>query len=208
MMKTNAPRGRSGRASALLKLSLLLAVITFTASALGLAFAGVPVAVPPRAASPVRRLAAAASDPLSVQLQADHGEKWQAVANVLKGGVAKSAEEMLRARLAAVRAQDPVFLARTEDLGKEFSLEDKAKFWAQSFGLAKRNLWDSVFADKKHESLQSIARMEILDAAGDEVEFKVWCEDGTLLHARSIFKKDPKFGFVSNGKNVFEDWTN
>jgi len=200
--------------STLLSLCMACSIALACFQAACFAFAGSSATAPGpalRAAggSRVQRLATAvAADPLSVRLQADHGEKWTAVSSVLKGSIAKTPEEMLRARLAAVAAQDPVFLARTEDLGKEFSLEDKAKFWAQSFGLAKRSLWDSVFADKRHESLQNVKKIEVIAAEGDEVEFKVYCEDGTLLWARSIFKKDPKFGWVSNGKNVFEEWTN
>lgn len=47
---------------------------------------------------------------------------------------------------------------------------------------------------------------EVLSTDGEWVEFKITCGDGKILHEKSLFSKDNKYGYVYSGEDKFADW--
>jgi len=141
----------------------------------------------------------------------DHGGKWEDVDAVLEGLQAVSAETAARARFTALKFKDPNFLARTEknDLQSE---EDRADSWAVTLGLRSNGFLDwmstplSLLGGSESQSLSDVQSFEVLSTDGDWVEFKITCQDGKILHEKSLFSKDGKYGYVYSGEDKFADW--
>lgn len=139
------------------------------------------------------------------QLKADHGDKANAVQRVLQGRPALSPEDMMRARYSACRAKDAVFMGRTERDEMRPKAETRVRGWAVTFGLEERKEEDGQ-ASEDSQALLHIQRLEVLAAKGLEVEFKMHCGEYGTLHERSIFKEDPKFGYIYTGDSIFNKW--
>jgi len=142
------------------------------------------------------------------QLQKDHGDEWwEDVKAVLNGKRAKSAENMMRARLSAVRDQDARFLGLTEDDWLEGDTAKKrAQEWKRAFGQAEIPWLDQMFWNKNFDSLKQVDSFSIISAGKDFVEFKIKCKDGKTLHEKSGYKEHPKFGYVFTGRSDFQSW--
>jgi hypothetical protein len=141
----------------------------------------------------------------------DHGDKWEDVDAVLEGLQAVSAETAARARFTALKFKDPNFLARTEkdDLQSE---EERADSWAVTVGLKTDGLlgWMSTplsfLGGAESQSLSDVQTFEVLSVDGEWVEFTIKCGDGKMLHEKSLFSKDDKYGYVYSGEDKFADW--
>jgi len=54
------------------------------------------------------------------------------------------------------------------------------------------------------EAMRTLNGLEVIAAEGQEVEFKLNCGENGFLHERSIFKEDPKWGYIYVGESVFQ----
>mmetsp|Transcript_18060 Transcript_18060/g.39768 ORF Transcript_18060/g.39768 Transcript_18060/m.39768 type:complete len:184 (+) Transcript_18060:40-591(+) len=137
------------------------------------------------------------------ELKADHGAKADAIEKILKGGAAGSPEDMVRARFSACRSKDSVFMAKTEVDPLKSKLSNRVKAWGICFGTEKGDEYDTEAG--KAANLREVEKLEILEASGNEVEFKIYCADGTLLE-RSVMKEDEKWGWVYSGESKKDEW--
>eukprot|EP00435_Cladocopium_sp_Y103_P027406 s940_g6.t1 len=133
------------------------------------------------------------------ELKADHGAKAEAIEKILRGGAAGSPEDMVRARFSACRSKDSVFMAKTEVDPLKSKLSNRVKAWGICFGTEKGDEYDTEAGDAAN--LRKVEKLEILEASGNEVEFKIYCAGGTLLE-RSVMKEDEKWGWVYSGEHV------
>eukprot|EP00933_Yihiella_yeosuensis_P080241 TRINITY_DN93644_c0_g1_i1.p1 TRINITY_DN93644_c0_g1~~TRINITY_DN93644_c0_g1_i1.p1 ORF type:complete len:231 (+),score=62.63 TRINITY_DN93644_c0_g1_i1:178-870(+) len=139
------------------------------------------------------------------QLEADHGDKWEMVDNILKGKKASSPEAIMRARFTALKFKDPQFLAATER-DETQSTKQRAEQWAVTLGIKEKNIFDSILNfGQKIEALQQPVSFEVVKADDDDVEFKIRCKDG-VLHEKSRFVSDRKYGYVYSGLSEFGNW--
>merc|ERR1719330_823323 len=107
-------------------------------------------------------------------LREDHGkEKAAIVEKVLSGKKAPAPEDMVRARFSACKAKDPVFMGRTEKDTTRPKTQERVRGWACTFGLEARTEQDGGAGES--ERLLDIESLEIIDADGLEVEFKINC---------------------------------
>lgn len=183
---------------------------------IGSSLAPRPPATPCRAAgegfgddAPKREKSKKQSVVTQEQLQADHGDKWELVDKILKGKKAENPEAMMRARFTALRFKDTVFLAATEQ-DENVSQKKRAEVWAMVLGLQQRGVFDSILAvfsgGSNYDSLSAVKKFEVVDASGSEVEFKITCANGKVLHERSKMVADKRWGFVYAGDSVFQKW--
>lgn len=141
--------------------------------------------------------------PPLADLQVEHGEDMgKAVEKVLRGGAATSPEELMRSRFTASKLKDSLFMARTEEDGRP--LEARIKQWDSSFGIATVQTGDQ---DMFQNSFQHVEKLEIIEATGLEVEFKVYCGTHGTLHERSFFKEHEKMGYIYACDSAFAKWT-
>jgi len=141
------------------------------------------------------------------KLQRDHGDKWEMVDDILKGKKAASPEAIMRARFTALRFKDPNFLAATEK--DEFlTVQKRTDQWATLLGLKESGFFDKILnMGSKIEALKDADTFELIYADEDEVEFKIGCVGGKVLHERSSFSPDRKWGFVYSGNSKFGEWS-
>jgi len=141
------------------------------------------------------------------QLQADHGEMWEAVDKIFKGEKAKSPEAIMRARFTALKYKDVGFLAATEK-EEGSSMKKRAENWATTLGLKERDFLGSIMMN--FEDIKSLAgadKFTVEKADDTMVEFKISCKDGKTLHEKSKFAKDKKYGYVYAGESDFGEWS-
>ena len=50
-----------------------------------------------------------------------------------------------------------------------------------------------------------LERLEIIEANGNEVEFKLHCKRG-VLHERSVMEEDEKYGWIYSGESKMDAW--
>ncbi|CAE6971556.1 gnt1 [Symbiodinium natans] len=137
------------------------------------------------------------------QLEADHGGKAAVVEEILKGGTAQNPEDMVRARYSACRLKDAVFMAKTEKDPMKKKLSNRVRAWALCFGTEKPDDLDAAVGEPS--KLRRLERLEIIEASGNEVEFKLHCKDG-VLHERSIMEEDEKYGWIYSGESKMDEW--
>jgi len=139
------------------------------------------------------------------QLKAHHGDELAgSVAQVLKTGKAGSPEEMMRARYSAVMSRDALFLGRTERDPNLKSVDKRAHLWAVIFGQEEATPMDGDGGDS--EKLLKAQGFEVIAAEGLEVEYKIDCGPKGILHERSIFQQNDKYGYIYSADSVFEKW--
>lgn len=144
------------------------------------------------------------------QIVEDHGaEKGKIVEAILKGdAVAKSPEEILRARFSAIRSRDCVFMAKTEIDPAQPKLSKKVRGWALCFGEEKRTSSDGDPGGP--EKLMSAQSLEVIGGGmfgmeggkANEVEFKLNCGIMGILHEKAIWVEDKDFGWIYSGETV------
>lgn len=139
-------------------------------------------------------------------LQALHGDKWKLVDAVFKGNRAESPEAIMRARFTALYFKDPGFLAATE-LDDLVNIRQRVDNWKVTLGLKEKNFLDSLrLFGEEIENLKEADSFEVIEATDTEVEFKIRCRNGKVLHERSTFKEDKKYGYVFSGESAFGKW--
>jgi len=144
------------------------------------------------------------------QLEADHGDKWEMVDKVLKGQRAESPEAIMRARFTGLKYKDPQFLAATEkDPSESTTIKKRAANWETTLGLKELSWWEKALAwgNPGQDSMQNAVSFEVIDSDEDEVEFKIRCGDGRVLHEKSTFDEDRKWGYVYSGESEFAEWS-
>lgn len=134
------------------------------------------------------------------QLRTDHGEKAEAVQEVLTGKPASCPEDMVRARFSAVRAKDVVFMARSEKDEGRPKVDDREHGWAVVFGL------EDDADPGISQALRTCKGFELVSVDGNEVEFKIDCGDNGVLHERSVMVEHKKFGHIYSGDSIFSNW--
>lgn len=149
------------------------------------------------------------------QLQKDHGDKWEDVDRILKGKKAVSPEAIMRARFTALKFKDVNFLAATEEDENRQTRKERAEGWAITLGLKfqEKGFFDDIpfFGGGNDEeedsySLRDPVSFEVVSADGDTVDFKIFCRDGKVLHEKSVFKEDRKWGYIYSGESEFFSW--
>lgn len=142
-------------------------------------------------------------------LKALHGDKWEVVDKIFKGEKAQTPDAIMRARFTALVFKDPVFLAATER-DADVPREQRAKDWAVTLGLQKPSFLERIALwgeNDKIDALKEVERFEVVDTKGNEVEFKIFCAGSQVLHERSTFREDKRFGFVYTGESSFVNWS-
>jgi len=139
------------------------------------------------------------------QLKADHGEKWIIVSKIFAGMKAKSPEQMMRARFSALKAKDCLFLGWTEwQMGAD--KDERAKLWEVQLGLREKGFLDAPIGENEM-ALREPVKFEVINADKKEVEFKITCANGKVLHETSTFDEDPNFGYIFSGTSSFSKWS-
>jgi len=141
------------------------------------------------------------------QLQADHGDAWQMVDDVLKGKKASCAEAIMRARFTALRFKDVGFLAATEE--DDQPQKQRSDNWAITLGLKDKSFFDNLLrmGGEDVESLKDAQRFEVISATETTVDFKIICANGKTLREKSKFKKDKKWGYIYSGDSEMSEWS-
>ncbi|CAE8613572.1 unnamed protein product [Polarella glacialis] len=88
------------------------------------------------------------------------------------------------------------------EISKVFKTEaERVRGWEVALGIEQPNEAD----DREHfwEDLQTIERLEIVEAQGLEVEYRMHCGLYGLMHEKAIFMTDPKAGFIYTGESAF-----
>lgn len=143
------------------------------------------------------------------ELKADHGDQWESVNSILSGKAAKSPEAIMRARYTALKFKDVNFLAATE-MEEGVGQKERAKAWSVALGLEELDFFSNLFTSndqKDMDSLRDVSGFEVVKADGETVEFKIRCKDGKVLHEKSYFEANKKWGFVFSGKSEFGKWS-
>eukprot|EP00930_Biecheleria_cincta_P098214 TRINITY_DN89894_c0_g1_i1.p1 TRINITY_DN89894_c0_g1~~TRINITY_DN89894_c0_g1_i1.p1 ORF type:complete len:223 (-),score=51.31 TRINITY_DN89894_c0_g1_i1:33-701(-) len=138
------------------------------------------------------------------QLRADHGDKAEDVDWALRGQGAKTPEDMVRARFSALRAGDGLFMAKTEIDEVRPTVKQRTKAWLTSLGRREKSQFQEAPSEEVMK-LRKIKSFELIAAEGNEVEFKIHCEEGTL-HERSIMQEDEKWGWIYSGEAKSLKW--
>lgn len=128
------------------------------------------------------------------------------VDDVFKGKKAASPEAIMRARFTALHYKDPGFLAATE-IDDAVNLRERTSQWQVTLGLKEKSFLDNIrLIGEDIENLKEADSFEVIEATDTEVEFKIRCKNGKVLHERSTFTEDKKYGYVFSGKSAFGNW--
>jgi len=142
-------------------------------------------------------------------LKALHGDQWEVVDRIFNGQPAQTPAGIMMARFTALIFKDPVFLAATERDG-EVPREERAKDWAVTLGIQKPGFLDRIALwgeDDKVGALKTAEKFKVVEENGNEIEFKIFCAGGKVLHERSTFREDKRFGFIYTGESSFINWS-
>jgi len=127
----------------------------------------------------------------------------------LKGRKADSPEAILRARFTAVRFKDVKFLANTEERDG-VSSKQRLLDWTRILKVREsEDMFDNLQFwltgnQARADQMSQAQALEILDVDNEEgeVEFKIRCTDGSVVHERSVFVPDTKWGYIFAGRDV------
>merc|ERR1719401_784480 len=120
-------------------------------------------------------------------LRHHHGDAWERIEAIVRGGAATSPADMVRARYSAMALRDPKFLAETEVDGRPTA--QRVEKWIEVMGL-------NSDAPPAIKDVSKVAKLDIVRSEGLLVDYIVCFGPDDEIRHKGTFREHPEYGFV------------